>query len=275
MLETACVRFAEISDKDRVIALLKKVLKSGSMMDTADSDIIANFVARQKNGMQIPNGRNCGFSRFLMATPPSPLLIFASPHAMMKAEKARVRCARYCGFGVLDEINMAKNEALAVLHATLDFRRSIDVPGYDRLDVDPAARFIGTMNYGYAGTRELNEALTSRFAVIQVPAIDGSNLERLLTEEFPTLEKKYREQFVQLFLDLQKKCENAEISSRALDLRGMLDALRLIQKGLSAGTALDMGITNKAFDSYEQGLIRDVIAARIPAKLDRARLFTD
>lgn len=184
-------------------------------------------------------------------------------------------CARYGGFGVLDEINMAKNEALAVLHATLDFRRSIDVPGYDRLDVDPAARFIGTMNYGYAGTRELNEALTSRFAVIQVPAIDGDNLERLLTEEFPTLEKKYREQFVQLFLDLQKKCENAEISSRALDLRGMLDALRLIQKGLSAGTALDMGITNKAFDSYEQGLIRDIIAARIPAKLDRARLFTD
>lgn len=55
----------------------------------------------------------------------------------------------------------------------------------------------------------------------------------------------------------------------------MLDALRLIQKGLSAGTALDMGITNKAFDSYEQGLIRDIIAARIPAKLDRARLFTD
>lgn len=245
------------------------------MMDTADSDIIANFVARQKNGMQIPNGRNCGFSRFLMATPPSPLLIFASPHAMMKAEKVRVRCARYCGFGVLDEINMAKNEALAVLHATLDFRRSIDVPGYDRLDVDPATRFIGTMNYGYAGTRELNEALTSRFAVIQVPAIDGDNLERLLTDEFPTLEKKYREQFVQLFLDLQKKCENAEISSKALDLRGMLDALRLIQKGLSAGTALDMGITNKAFDSYEQGLIRDIIAARIPAKLDRARLFTD
>lgn len=184
-------------------------------------------------------------------------------------------CARLGGFGVLDEVNMAKNEALAVLHATLDHRRVIDVPGYERIQLDDAARFIGTMNYGYAGTRELNEALTSRFAVIQVPAIDGDNLERLLTEEFPTLEKKYREQFVQLFLDLQKKCENAEISSKALDLRGMLDALRLIQKGLSAGTALDMGITNKAFDSYEQGLIRDIIAARIPAKLDRARLFTD
>ena len=55
----------------------------------------------------------------------------------------------------------------------------------------------------------------------------------------------------------------------------ILDALRLIRRGVSAGTALDMGITNKAFDAYEQSLIRDVIAARIPAKLDRSRLFTD
>ena len=184
-------------------------------------------------------------------------------------------CAKNGGFGILDEINMAKNEALAVLHATLDFRRTIDVPGYDRVEVDPAARFIGTMNYGYAGTRELNEALTSRFVVIQMPAIDADGLERLLGDEFPTLEKKYRGQFVQLFLDLQKKCESAEISSKALDLRGMLDALRLIRRGAGAGMALDMGITNKAFDSYEQGLIRDVITARIPAKLDRSRLFTD
>ena len=126
------------------------------------------------------------------------------------------KCAKHGGFGVLDEINMAKNEALAVLHATLDFRRAIDVPGYERVEVDPAARFIGTMNYGYAGTRELNEALTSRFVVIQMPSIDQDGLVRLLGDEFPTLEKKYKEQFAQLFLDLQKKCENAEISEKAL-----------------------------------------------------------
>ena len=185
------------------------------------------------------------------------------------------QCAECGGFGVLDEINMAKNESLAVLHATLDFRRAIDVPGYERVEVDPAARFIGTMNYGYAGTRELNEALTSRFVVIQMPSIDQDGLVRLLSDEFPTLEKKYKEQFAQLFLDLQKKCENAEISEKALDLRGLLDALRLIRRGVGASRALDMGITNKAFDSYEQSLIRDVIAARIPAKLDRSRLFTD
>ena len=100
-----------------------------------------------------------------------------------------------------------------------------------------------------------------------------NGLVRLLGDEFPTLEKKYKEQFAQLFLDLQKKCENAEISEKALDLRGLLDALRLIRRGVGANRALDMGITNKAFDSYEQSLIRDVIAARIPAKLDAAKLF--
>ena len=162
-------------------------------------------------------------------------------------------CAKHGGFGVLDEINMAKNEALAVLHATLDFRRAIDVPGYERVEVDSAARFV----------------------VIQMPSIDQDGLVRLLSDEFPTLEKKYKEQFAQLFLDLQKKCKNAEISEKALDLRGLLDALRLIRRGVGASRALDMGITNKAFDSYEQSLIRDVIAARIPAKLDRSRLFTD
>ena len=183
------------------------------------------------------------------------------------------RCAQSGGFGVLDEINMAKNEALAVLHAVLDFRRAMDVPGYERIALAEETRFIATMNYGYAGTRELNEALTSRFVVIQMPTITQENLEKLLNAQFPDLNAKYVRQFALLFLDLQKKCDSAEISTKALDLRGMLDALRLMRRGIPAGQALDMGITNKAFDSYEQGLIRDVIASRISAKLDAAKLF--
>ena len=182
-------------------------------------------------------------------------------------------CAKHGGFGVLDEINMAKNEALAVLHAVLDFRRAIDVPGYERIPLAEETRFIATMNYGYAGTRELNEALTSRFVVIQMPTITEENLEKLLRTQFPDLNSKYVRQFALLFLDLQKKCDSAEISTKALDLRGMLDALRLMRRGVAAGAALDMGITNKAFDSYEQGLIRDAIAARIPAQLTAAKLF--
>ena len=55
-------------------------------------------------------------------------------------------CAQSGGFGILDEINMARNEALAVLHSVLDFRRVIDVPGYDRIEVADDTRFIATLN---------------------------------------------------------------------------------------------------------------------------------
>lgn len=182
-------------------------------------------------------------------------------------------CARQGGFGILDEVNMAKNEAMAVLHAALDFRRMLEVPGYDRIPMAPATRFIATMNYGYAGTRELNEALVSRFVVIQMPAISPENLDRLLARHFPALGKKYRQQLGQLFFDLQKKCEGGEISSKALDLRGLLDALELTEAGVPLEDALDMGITSKSFDSYEQSLIRDVIAARVSPRLTRAELF--
>lgn len=182
-------------------------------------------------------------------------------------------CASFGGFGVLDEINMARNEAMAVLHAALDFRRVIEVPGYDRIPMAEPARLIGTMNYGYAGTRELNEALISRFSVIQMPVISGDNLCRLLQSQFPGMKTGCAEQFARLFQELQKRCENSEISSRALDLRGLLDAIALTEKGLDVCTALDMGITNKTFDPYEQTLIRDTIRSRISRHMDRTSMF--
>ena len=185
------------------------------------------------------------------------------------------RCARMGGFGVLDEVNMAKNEALAVLHAALDFRRVIDVPGYERVSLDEAARFIGTMNYGYAGTRELNEALVSRFAVIDMPVIVQSDLLKLIRRGFPTLQPTWAEQFAGLFEDLRVKCGNAEISSKALDLRGLLSALHLMEKGLSAAQALRLGVINKAFDPFERQLVEDAVWARIPKNANRAKLFGD
>ena len=183
------------------------------------------------------------------------------------------QCVKYGGFAILDEINMAKNEALAVLHSALDFRRVIDVPGYDRIPMEPSTRFIATMNYGYAGTRELNEALASRFVVINMPVITRDNLKKLLKREFPRLREEWAEQLAQLFADLETKCDSAEISTKSLDLRGLLDALDLMRAGVPVVAALDMGITNKAFDSYEQGLIRDTMALRISPRLTRAQLF--
>ena len=149
----------------------------------------------------------------------------------------------------------------------------IDVPGYDRIEVADDTRFIATMNYNYAGTRELNEALASRFVVIQMPPLAKEDLERLLKDQFPSLVTKYNKQFALLFNELQKKCENGELTEKALDLRGLIDAVSLIKKGIPIRDALDLGITNKIFDSYEKELIRDVIASRFPLKLHNTEVF--
>lgn len=82
-----------------------------------------------------------------------------------------------------------KNDAVSVLHATLDHRRRINIPGYNRILLHPATRFIGTMNYGYAGTRELNEALVSRFMVIDMPEMDEDSVLFVLRQHFPDGEK--------------------------------------------------------------------------------------
>ena len=183
------------------------------------------------------------------------------------------KCARLGGFGILDEINMAKNESLAVLHASLDFRRIIDVPGYDRIVMDEATRFIATMNYGYAGTRELNEALASRFVVIDMPAITTEGLMKLLKREFPALKDAYAEQFAGLFQDIQKKCDGGELSTKPLDLRGLLAAVRLMRTGLEGNRALDLGLVNKSFDDFERQLVRDVIRTRLPEELHQGDVF--
>ena len=182
-------------------------------------------------------------------------------------------CAEAGGFGVLDEINMAKNESLAVLHATLDFRRIIDVPGYSRIRLDPATRFIATMNYGYAGTRELNEALASRFMVINMPIISGEDLEKLLREQYPTLKAEYAAQLTALFGEIRKKCESSEISTKALDLRGLLAAVTLVYNGLTMRDALNIAVINKSFDEFERTLVEDIVAARIDGKLSREEIF--
>ena len=183
------------------------------------------------------------------------------------------RCAEYGGFGILDEINMAKNDAVSVLHATLDYRRSIDVPGYDKIDLHPAARFIGTMNYGYAGTKELNEALVSRFLVIDMSAQTEETLGFIFHQMFPNARESAVEQFVGLFLDLQLKALNSEISTKALDLRGLLAAMKIVDVGLSPAKAVRMGVVNKTFDVFEKEIVEDVVSTRIPSEWTREDVY--
>ena len=98
-------------------------------------------------------------------------------------------------------------------------------------------------------------------------------MDRLLRSRFPELKPQMVSQFSKLFYELDKKAENGEISDRAPDLRGLLDAIDMMSLGTMSGAALDMCITNKTFDRYERELVSDVIRARIPGDLRKESIF--
>ena len=180
--------------------------------------------------------------------------------------------AEYGGFAVFDEINMAKNEALSVVHSALDYRRIIDVAGYNRLKLDEATRFIATMNYGYVGTRDLNEALVSRFLVIDMPTITKDNLKEMLIEN-TNLKEEYLNRFAQFFIDLQQKSLNSEISSKSIDLRGLLSSIDLMERGLSIRQSIEMGMSHKTFDNFESDIVEDTLNTLFESNIKSEDLF--
>lgn len=183
--------------------------------------------------------------------------------------------AKNGGFAVLDEINMAKNEAISVIYSSLDDRKMLDIPGYDLIKISNATRFIATMNYGYLGTRDLNEALVSRFMVIDMPNINEDNLKTLILLNYEDMKSEHVEKFVKLFKDIELKVINSEISSKALDLRGLLSAIGTMKVGLNIYDSLKLGILNKTFDEFEKELLTDLIKINIPKNLESNELFNE
>lgn len=106
-----------------------------------------------------------------------------------------------------------------------------------------------------------------------MPSPDEETLNHILKSMYPTLKESAAEQFVGLFLDLQTKAQNSEISAKALDLRGLLAAIGLMKIGLSPIRAIHMGVGNKSFDLFEREMVEDIIMTRIPSSLEAAEVF--
>jgi MoxR-like ATPase len=84
---------------------------------------------------------------------------------------------------VADEVNMINPEVTSLLHGLLDWQKVLSVPGYGVVQADPNFRLIGCMNFGYAGTRPLNEAFQDRFRSVSVPHLPKEQLADLLVSD--------------------------------------------------------------------------------------------
>ena len=65
---------------------------------------------------------------------------------------------------------------------------------------------------------------------------DGETLLKIMRKAYPTARETALEPFAGLFLDLQLKAANGEISTKAVDLRGILAAVGTMKTGLSSGS---------------------------------------
>ena len=96
------------------------------------------------------------------------------------------KAVREGGAVVFEEINFAKPQYLAFLNSLLDDNGFVRLDNGEIVKRHPNFRFFATMNMGYFGTKELNQALYNRFsAIVEVAALSDESISRMLTTRVP------------------------------------------------------------------------------------------
>ena len=123
------------------------------------------------------------------------------------------RAIRSGGAVVFEEINFAKPQYLAFLNSLLDDNGFVRLDNGEVVRRHPNFRFFATMNPGYYGTKELNQALYNRFnAVIEVSELSDESIRRMLSARVPEC-KAMIEKMLGVYHKLRKKIESEELDA--------------------------------------------------------------
>ncbi len=115
------------------------------------------------------------------------------------------------GAVVFEEINFAKPQYLAFLNSLLDDNGFVRLDCGDVVRRNPNFRFFATMNIGYFGTKELNQALYNRFnAVVEIAALSDEAISRMLAARVPECVPVISK-LLGVYHKLKKKIESEEL----------------------------------------------------------------
>lgn len=121
------------------------------------------------------------------------------------------RAIRDGGAVVFEEINFAKPQHLAFLNSLLDDNGFVRLDNGEVVKRHPNFRFFSTMNLGYFGTKELNQALYNRFsAIVEVAALSDEAISRMLIARVPEC-KPVVDKILGVYHKLKKKIESEEL----------------------------------------------------------------
>lgn len=131
--------------------------------------------------------------------------------AVVFQESYVTKAIRDGGAVVFEEINFAKPQHLAFLNSLLDDNGFVRLDNGEFVRRHPNFRFFATMNLGYFGTRELNQALYNRFnAVIELAALSDDAISRMLTARVPSC-APFVGKMLSVYHKLQKKIQAEEL----------------------------------------------------------------
>lgn len=164
---------------------------------------------------------------------------------------------------IIDEVNMLVPEVTSLLHGLLDWQKTLSVPGYGHVKAPESFRLVGCMNYGYAGTKPLNEAFQDRFRSVQVPHLPTNALAALITDQ-TRCNASTGAKLAEVFKKLSDGVANGDISEKVLSVRSFLRIAREDQYGYSnlKGVAMSV-LTEGLFDQFERDQVKDVVDACI------------
>lgn len=115
------------------------------------------------------------------------------------------------GAVVFEEINFAKPQHLAFLNSLLDDNGFVRLDNGEVVHRNPNFRFFATMNLGYFGTKELNQALYNRFnGIVEIAALADEAISRMLTTRVPECEPAV-DKILGVYHKLKKKVESEEL----------------------------------------------------------------
>jgi hypothetical protein len=121
------------------------------------------------------------------------------------------KAVRFGGAVVFEEINFAKPQHLAFLNSLLDDNGFVRLDNGEVVRRHPNFRFFATMNLGYFGTKELNQALYNRFNVIlELAALSDEAIAKMLTARVPECTDKV-DKLLGVYHKLKKKINSEEL----------------------------------------------------------------
>jgi MoxR-like ATPase len=162
---------------------------------------------------------------------------------------------------VFDEINAALPEILFALHSLLDDDRHVILSEKDGEIVRPNEefRFFATMNppEDYAGTKDLNKALLSRFAAVMEVPVLGEADEVSVLSEIHGIQEPIAMQLVTIGNMLRNKKKSDEIFYFC-STRDLVSAGKLVGKGLAISNAVQASILGKMTKNELENVAKDL-----------------